>query len=421
MTDSAPEPHYTTPPFSLRAHDMPRSAIRRIFENARRLQESGADVVRLDIGDPDFDTPQRVRDGITAALSAGKTHYSPMAGIPELRSAIAGYMARRWGVDCGPQRITCHQGATQSLNAVIQLCCDIGAGILLPEIYFPNYIQQVTLGGLKAKFYELDERFIPRLSDLEALIDPSTRAILINTPSNPTGALFPEETVRALYDFAARHNLWIISDEAYCEFVFEGRYVSPLQIDWEQPEAQRRVIAIYSFSKGFACTGLRMGWSVSPSEEIANQLMVMNEPFTGSLTTPLQYGLVHAFDEDDTPARIEALRPRWQLAGDELKAAGLPFDPPEGGIFFFVDISSLRSSDGAPMSSLEFCDRALNEAHVAIVPGAGFGLQPSYDASGRPSFAPGAHAASGFRLCFAVPEQRLRLGVERLRAFIASL
>lgn len=415
MSESAPEPFYPAPSFSQRAQDMPRSAIRRIFEAARKLQEQGVDVVRLDIGDPDFDAPQRIRAGIDAALAAGKTHYSPMAGIPELRSAIAGYMDRRWGVDCGPQRVTCHQGATQALNAIMQLCCDSGSGVLLPEIYFPNYIQQVTLGGLRPRFYALDERFIPVLSDLEGLVDENTRAILINTPSNPTGALFPEETVRALYDFAARHNLWIISDEAYCEFVFEGRCVSPLQLDWEQPEERRRVIAIYSFSKGFACTGLRMGWSVSPREDVANQLMVMNEPFTGSLTTPLQYGLVHAFDEDDTQQRIEALRPRWELAGRELRAAGLPFDPPEGGIFFFVDISSLG------LNSIEFCDRALAEAHVAVVPGAGFGLQPSFDAAGRPSFTPGAHAASGFRLCFAVPEARLQLGVQRLRGFISSL
>jgi aspartate/methionine/tyrosine aminotransferase len=311
--------------------------------------------------------------------------------------------------------VTVHQGATQALNAVLQLCCDPGSGILLPEIYFPNYIQQTTLSGVRPRFYAVDDHYVPVLDDLEGLVDDGTRAILINTPSNPTGALFPEKVVRALYDFARRHNLWVISDEAYCEYVFEGRYTSPLQLDYEVPEAERRVIAIHSFSKSFACTGLRLGWSVAPREEVAGQLMLMNEPFTGSLTTPLQYGLAKAFDIDDMHSRIEALRPRWQLAGRALREAGLPFDPPEGGIFFFVDIASLG------MGSVEFCDRALAEAQVAVVPGAGFGLQPSYSAEGRVSFAPGVHAARCFRLCFAVPEERLKLGVERLKGFISGL
>ncbi len=400
------------PALSMRASVMPRSSIRRLFTSAMTLKREGVKVYGLHIGDPDFRMPQRIADALTDAIEAGHTHYSPMAGIPALREAIQAHRNTRMDIDIPLNRVIVSQGATQALNSSLQLCVDSGNRVLFPMIYFPNYIQQSTLAGIEVDVYELDESFQPLLVRLEQQVTSKTRAMLINTPSNPTGVLFPPGTVRALYDFARRHNLWIISDEAYSDYVYRGEYLSPLSIDWEFPEEERRVIAIYSFSKSYAATGLRMGYMVAPNDETAFRLELMNEPLTGSLTTPLQWAMVQALAEDDTAVRRNALLERWQLAGELLAECGLRFAKPDGGLFYFIDISPTG------MDGDTFADRLLAEEHVAVVPGSGFGLVGSRGEDGNLSFTPNELAARCVRVSFAAPLADLEEGVKRLVGFI---
>jgi aspartate aminotransferase len=391
---------------------MPRSSIRRLFNAANALAATGVTVYRLDIGDPNLDLPQRIADGITEALALKQTHYSPMPGITELREAVAAHMWRRFGLECGPGQVVCNQGATQALNACLQLTCDHGDAILLPEIYWQNYIQQTTLGGVRPLFYELDERFVPRVSSLAAPPDAAVRALLINSPGNPTGALFPPQVIRELYAFARQCGIWIISDEAYCDYVYAGEYLSPLQIDMEYPLEERRVLGVFSSSKSYAAPGLRMGWTIAPRADVAVLFSLLNEPLTGSLTTPLQWGILRGLEVEDAAERREALRSRWRLAGEILRQHGYDYDPPGGGLFYFVDISSTG------MCADEFADRLLAERHVAVVPGSGFGLRPEYLGGGRLRFTPHPRAANCVRVCFSVPEELLREGVTRLAEFI---
>lgn len=391
---------------------MPRSSIRRLFTSAFALSSEGVKVYGLHIGDPDFDMPQRIADGVSDAIAAGHTHYSPMAGIPALRDAIVSHRQRRMGIEIPRNRVIVSQGATQALNSSLQLCVDSGRRVLFPMIYFPNYIQQSTLAGVEVDPYELDESFQPVLEKLEQQVTPDTRAMLINTPSNPTGVLFPPETVRALYELARRHNLWIISDEAYSDFVYRGEYLSPLSIDWEYTEEERRVIAVYSFSKSYAATGLRMGYMVAPNDEAAFRLELMNEPLTGSLTTPIQLAMVRALEVDDTAERRDALLERWKLAGELLAGCGLKFAQPDGGLFYFIDISPTG------MDGDTFADRLLAEEHVAVVPGSGFGLVGSRDGDGNLGFEPNALAARCVRVSFAAPRADMEEGVKRLVGFI---
>lgn len=393
---------------------MPRSSIRRLFNAANALAAAGTDVYRLDIGDPDFDLPQRIADGINTALANKQTHYSPMPGILPLREAIATHMRKRFGIETRPELVVCQQGATQGLNAALQLTCDSQASIMLPQIYWPNYIQQSTLGGVRPLFYPLDKNFIPIISELERSWEPSARAILVNSPGNPTGALFPESVMRSIYEFACSRGLWIISDEAYCDYVFAGEPVSPLQLDQERPAIERRVLGIYSFSKSYAATGLRMAYTLTPGEETAQVLGLLNEPLTGSLTTPLQWGMVRALEVEDGHERREALRGRWRMAGEILQGSGLDVHPPQGGLFYFIDISSTG------MTADQFADLLLAEQHVAVIPGSGFGLQPEELSGGRLHFTPHHLANVCVRICFAVPEHRLREGISRLAAFIAA-
>ncbi len=275
-------------------------------------------------------------------------------------------------------------------------------------------MQQLCLAGIAPRFYSMDETFQPVIASLDGLRGPDVRALLINSPSNPTGAVFPKATVRALYEFARAEGLWIISDEAYCDYIFDGEFVSPLQLDYEYPEAERRVLGVFSFSKSYAATGLRMGWTVCPNAAVAQQLGLMNEPLTGSLTTPLQHGMLAALSEDDTAGRREALRSLRDRAVAILEEYGIDAPVPRGGIFFLIDISA-TGLDGD-----SFADRLLAEEHVSVVPGSGFGLQPSAQDKTGASYRPSALANRCIRLCFARPEPDLIEGVKRLAGFISS-
>jgi aspartate aminotransferase len=406
-----------TPGISSRALDMPGSPIRRSFMAARALQERGVDVVRLDIGDPDFALPPHFAAAIEQALRDGHTHYSPMAGVPELRAALAAHVQRRYGVDCAAGEVIVNQGATEGLNAALTLTCDPGDFLLMPEIYWPNYIQQVALAGVRPAFYRLDRNFQPVLDDLPGLAAAAEEAgsriaaVLMNSPSNPTGAVFPRATVEALYDFARDHGSWVVSDEAYCDYVFEGEHFSPLMLDRRQPVDERIVLAVFSASKSYAATGLRLGWTIAPTPAAAARLQIINEPLTGSLTTPLQYGLAAAVAVEDAHERRDALRGRWQLAHEMLAAAGLESAHPQGGLFYFVDISRTG------LDAEQFADELLQQEHVAVVAGDGFGLQPHFE-NAREGFYPTDLARRHIRLCFAVPEARLRQGLEGLVAFL---
>ena len=416
-----PQP-LATPTFSTRAAEMPRSSIRRIFNAVQAVKATGASVIPLHIGDPDFDLPERVQQAVTRAMAEGHTHYSPMPGIPPLRDAIAAHMTKRLGLplqktdpagepdELDRNRIVCSQGATQALSANLHMTCDSGDSILFPAAYFPNYIQQTTLAGVTPRLYPMTPEFQPRLDELEALIDGTTRAILINTPSNPTGALFPPETIRGIYEIARRHNLWIVSDEAYFDYVFAGEYLSPVKLDWEYPVAERRVLGVFSFSKSFAATGMRMGYTICPRPEVAEQLALLNEPLTGSLTTPVQFGMIAALADDDTEVRRKSLHERSIKAAQVLNENGFHVEPVKGGMFYFLDIS-VTGMDGD-----QFADALLAEERVAVVPGSGFGLE---ETGGDPRFVPNDLARRCIRLCFGLPEELLLEGVHRIAAFIA--
>jgi len=399
------------PAISRRAATMPFSSIRRVFQAVQQLADEGIEVIPLHIGDPDFALPARISQAISTALNEGQTHYSSMPGIWPLREAIAAHLERKYGVACGARRVVCSHGATQALNACLHLTCDAGSNILMPEVYFPNCLQQAILANVEPRFYLLDETYQPRLGALDSLVDDQTRAILINSPSNPTGAVFPVETMQALHEFARARGLWLISDEAYIDFVYEGTYRSPLQLDWQYPEAERCVLTVFSCSKSYAATGLRMGWTVAPREAVAVRLGLINEPMTGSLATPLQWGVIAALSTDDTEGRRDSLNHRRRLVADILAQHGIPFVPAAGGMFLFLDVSATG------MTGDEFADALLAQERVAIVPGSGFGQAPGDTDDGQPAFAPCELARRAVRVCFGIAEDKLVEGLKRLARF----
>lgn len=390
---------------------MPFSSIRRVFQAVQELDDQGIHVIPLHIGDPDFDLPGRISSAISTALASGRTHYSAMPGIWSLREAIAKHVSTKFGMDCEARQIVCSHGATQALNACLHLTCDAGSNILMPEVYFPNCLQQAILANVRPRFYLLDDTYQPRLETLDSLVDDQTRAILVNSPSNPTGAVFPPDTMQALYEFARARGLWLISDEAYIDYVYEGPYRSPLQFDRQYPEDERCVLTVFSFSKSYAATGLRVGWTVAPREAEAARLGLINEPLTGSLTTPLQWGIMAAFETDDTEVRRQSLERRRQLVVDILKDYDIDCVPAAGGMFLFLDVSATG------LTGEEFARDLLEQERVAIVPGYGFGQVPQFLPDGRVEFTVSDLAQRAVRLCFGRDEENLIEGVNRLARF----
>jgi aspartate aminotransferase len=417
------------PRFSRRSEQIPFSPIRTMFRLADEMERAGGGpVFRLHVGDPDFTPPPRVIEAACDALRAGKTHYAPSVGLEELRTALAEKARRRNGIAATTEQVIVTPGSTQALFASMELMLEAGDEMLLPEIYWPNYVQQVLLIGARPRFYPLGRGYQPELTKIQEQVTPKARAILINSPSNPTGAVFPGATLRALYDLAVERDLWILSDEAYEDFIFDGSHVSLASFERDLPENQRRVFTLFTFSKSFAMTGLRMGCIVAPSARAGTMLRKVQEPLVASSGTPMQWGALAALDASES-AGIERMRETYRrrrdLAMSILGPAGLADYEPEGAFYIMADVSSTG------LTGDEFALRLLREERVAVAPGSGFALVPEYAADGTPLAEPTAAGAPEYsthpgarhrvRIAFCVSDEELREGLERMVRMVGCL
>jgi len=416
------------PRLSQRSELIPFSPIRTMFRLADEMERAGGGpVIRLHVGDPDFAPPESVVECTGAALHSGRTHYAPSAGVQELRAALAAKARDRNGLAATTDHVIITPGSTQALYATMSLMLGPGDEMLVPEIYWPNYVQQVLFLGARPVFYPLGQGYQPDLDATRRAVTPRTRAILINSPSNPTGAVFPESTLRALFDLARERDLWILSDEAYEDFVFGGRHVSPGSFERERPESERRVFTLFTFSKSYAMTGLRVGCVVCPSLHASTVLRKCQEPLVASSTTPIQWGAVAALDERERTGverMRETYRRRRDLALSILEPAGLTDYVPEGAFYIMADIGSTG------MDGDTFAETLLREERVSVAPGAGFALVPEFGPdgtiraqptpSGAPDYATNPKASRRVRIAFCVSDDELREGLTRLVRFANS-
>jgi aspartate aminotransferase len=410
------------PSFSRRSEQIPFSPIRTMFRMADEMERAGGGhVFRLHVGDPDFTPPPRVVEAACEALRQGKTHYAPSVGLEELRARLAEKARTRNGLAGTTEHVIVTPGSTQALFASMELMLGPGDEILLPAIYWPNYVQQVLLIGARPRFYPLGRGYQPDLGAIQEQVGERTRAILLNSPSNPTGAVFPEATLRAFYDLAVERDLWILSDEAYEDFVFGGAHVSPGSFERHLPEEKRRVFTLFTFSKSYAMTGLRVACIVAPTSRAATMLRKVQEPLVASSGTPVQWGSLVALDATERPGierMRDAYRRRRDLAVSILQPAGLADYIPEGAFYIMADVSSTG------LTGDEFALRLLREERVAVAPGSGFALVPEYGpdgtlraeptASGAPEYPTHPGARHRVRIAFCVSDEELREGLERM-------
>jgi aspartate aminotransferase len=372
---------------------MTPSGIREIMNAAWGRPE----VLHLEVGEPDFATPAAVVAAAHEAAAAGHTGYTPTAGIPALRSALAEKIRKRNGFSVEPEQIVLGNGGAQAIQASLTALTEPGDGILLPDPAWPNFVMMAALLGLDVAHYPLTPAggYVPEIADLEQLVTPRTRVLLLNSPSNPLGSVIDRQRMTQLLDFAARHDLWVVSDECYDEITFDGTAVSPAALD-----ADGRVVTVFSFSKTYAMTGWRLGYAAAP-REVAEVLVKAQEPLISCINTPAQYaGLAALASPPEVVAdMVRAYRQRRDTVVGLLDELGLPAVRPAGAFYAWVDVSA------AGLGAREVALRLLAEEGVALAPGTAFG-----------------RGGEGFvRLSLAASEETLAEGSRRLARLVGRL
>lgn len=343
--------------------DMPRSGIREVMD----LAWATPDVIHLEVGEPDFPTPKHIGDAAQQAIERLQVRYTPNAGIMDLREAMAAKVTTRNGFDVGADQIIVGAGAVQAIYA--SLVCTLAPGdeILLPDPGWPNFMMMATLLSAQPAFYPLrpENGFMPDGADIERLITPRTKAILINSPSNPLGVVMDDNSVRAVYEIASRHDLWIISDECYDEITFDQQLFSPGRIDDDG-----RVISTYSLSKTYAMTGWRVGYAAVP-EAIAKDLSKTQEPLISCVSSPAQFAGIAALTgpQDCVEQMRTAYLGRRDVAVRVATQHDIRFVMPQGAFYLWLDISA------SGMRSRDFALALIREEGVAAAPGTAFGSE----------------------------------------------
>jgi aspartate/methionine/tyrosine aminotransferase len=339
----------------------PHSGIRRMIDIALQAPSP----IMLLGGDPNFTTPAHIIEGAAAAARAGATGYAPGGGIPALREAIVEKVRERNGAPCSVEQVVVTTGGCGGLFTSLMQMLEPGSELLIPDPGWSNYPAMAHVLNAVAVGYPLDPDTNMRVDveALERLVTERTRAVIVNSPGNPTGAVETEANLRAILEVARRHDLWVVSDECYDELVFDGRHASMAALGDEE-----RVVTVFTFSKSYAMTGWRVGYVVAPPE-FANLLSLHQEPVVSCASMISQHGALTALrgPQDCVQEMVAAYRDRRAMAAGALDRRGVPYVWPAGGFFLMVDISA------AGMDSWTFCRRLLDETDVALVPGLAFG------------------------------------------------
>lgn len=339
-----------------------RSGIRTLMELAMR----DPDCIRLEIGEPDVPTPPHVVEAAAAAAREGHTHYTSSIGAPDLRTALARKVGATNGLAVGADDVVVTHGAMHGLAMAINATMGPGDELLLPDPEFPNWRMAAAAAGVTATSYPTSAStgFVPRLEDIEAAVTPRTRVILVNSPNNPTGAVYPAALLEGIVEIARRHDLWVFSDECYETITFDAEHVSPATFDTDG-----RVVTFFSFSKAYAMTGWRLGYVVTTDSELHRLLGQIAEATIACPSSVSQRAGLAALDGPQGAVRqaTASYRERRDAAVDLLTARGVPCVRPDGAFYLMVDVSA-ATADGEA-----FAMRLIADHHVAVSPGEAFG------------------------------------------------
>lgn len=354
---------------SARAAQLTPSLTLSIDSKAKAMKAEGIDVCGFGAGEPDFDTPEHIKAAAIAALEAGFTKYTPSAGLPELRQAIAEKLEADNQIKYRPSQIVVSSGAKHSCYNAILATCQAGDEVLIPSPYWVSYPDMVRLAGADPIIVPTTERngWKMRASDFENAMTPRTKMLILNSPGNPTGSVYTREELEAIVEVAAEEDIYILSDEIYEKLVYDD--VKHVSIASLSQEAYDLTITVNGFSKAYAMTGWRLGYLAAP-EAVAKAVDSIQSHSTSNPCSFAQKGAVAALKGDQQPLadmRDEFGMRRNYMFDRITKIPNITAVKPEGAFYILVNISQLG------LSSQNFADRLLSKASVAVVPGAAFG------------------------------------------------
>ena len=371
-----------------------------VLARARKLEAEGKHIVHLEIGEPDFATPDNIVEAAIGAMQNGYTHYTPASGIREAREAVAGFVTRMLQTDVDADDVVLVPGSKNVLLFTLLACIEPGDEVILPDPGYPAYASQVSFIGAIPKTVTLreDKSFRMDLDELASLVGPKTRMLIINTPQNPTGGVLTEEDVDFVCDLAMKHDLMLVSDEIYSQLVYGFKHVSPLS----RPGMRERTVLMDGLSKSYAMTGWRLGYAVAPRELAAklDTLMINSSSCAAAFT---QIAAIEALGSPESEhavhRMVKVFEHRRNLVVDGMnEIPGIRCARPQGSFYVFPNI------EGTGFDEHELASRLLSEAGVAVLPGTAFGA-----------------AGKGFiRLAYTQSEDELKLGLGRIKEFVAA-
>ncbi len=338
-----------------------------VLAKCKMMEAEGRDIIHLEIGEPDFDTPENIREAAIKAIRAGDTHYCASGGIVEARQVAAEYMARTRNIDVGFEHVIVMPGVKPLIFTSMMSIVNPGDEVVVPNPGYPTY-ESVTnfVGATPVPMYlreEKDFRFL--VDELKELVNPKTKMLVINSPQNPTGGVLTKDDLQTIYNLAEEYDFWILSDEIYSRIVYDSPFMSIGSI----PGALKRSILIDGMSKTYAMTGWRLGFAVVP-EQLAKYLFTFAINNFSCTNTFSQAGIVEGLTgpQDQVERMMQQFRRRREVIVDGLNAIeGITCLKPQGAFYVFPDIT------GTNMKSQVLSDMLLNETGVACLPGTAFG------------------------------------------------
>lgn len=386
------------------------SATIAVTQMARELKAQGKDVISLSVGEPDFDTPQNIKDAAVAAIARGETKYTPVAGIPELRKAIADKFKRENGLDYKPEQVIVGTGGKQILFNAFMATINPGDEVVIPAPFWVSYPEMIALCGGTPVFVEttIENNFKLTAEQLDKAITPKTKWFMFNSPSNPSGAAYSKDELKALTDVLMKHpHVWVLTDDMYEHLVFgDFVYYTPAQVE---PALYERTLTMNGVSKAYAMTGWRIGYAAGPLPLIKAMDMIQGQQTSGACSVA-QWAAVEALNgpQDFITESKKAFEERRDLVVSMLnQASGIVCPKPEGAFYVYPSCAALIGKT-APSGKViandeDFVMELLATEGVATVHGSSFGLGPN------------------FRVSYATSNAKLEEACSRIQRFCASL